>query len=100
MLFSASKLRDALRSAGDIVNPEEVSEVLSYVASDRRYQDLDGLHLILLSDGSVKQISWNDNEEEHYFVFTDTASESIYELMKHGKHQLVESCSAWKSLSM
>ena len=98
--FSADKLRKALLAAGDIVYPEEIPEVLSYVCSDGRYEELDGLHLILLSTGSVQQVKLCDDNSKKYFVFTDTTSESIYNLMGDNKHQLVEICPAWRSLAM
>lgn len=100
-LFSPDTLRKALSSAGNIVQPDEVSEVLRYVTSDERYEDLDGLYLILLNDGSVQQIMWDRAEGTKYFVFTDALdmSEAVYSLMEGNKHQLVESSSAWKELS-
>ena len=104
-LFSPDKLRRALLSAGNIVKPAEVSEVLRYVSSDGRYKDLDGLHLILLSNGSVQQFKWDRMRNgvrsggKKYFVFTDPKSESIYNLMEGNKHQLVEGSSTWTTLS-
>lgn len=92
--LSAAKLRRALLSAGNVVELEEIAEVLSYVCSDGRYQELDGLHLILLSNGSVQQIKWDDANSDKYFVFTDTKSKSIYNPMEANKHQLVETCPA------
>lgn len=98
-LFSPDKLRKALLSAGNIVKPEEVSAVLSYVTSDGEYEDLNGLHLILLNDGSLQQLLWGGRGGNKYFVFTDAKSERIYKLMEGNKHQLVKSCSAWDALS-
>ena len=98
-LFSPDTLRRALLSAGNIVSPDETSEILSYVTSDGKYEDLHGLHLILLKDGSVQQIRWNCRTGRNYFVFTDAKSESIYNLMEGNKHQLVQSSSVWKTLS-
>ncbi|KAL3132912.1 hypothetical protein ABBQ38_006826 [Trebouxia sp. C0009 RCD-2024] len=88
-LFSPDKLRKALLSAGNIVKPEEVSAVLSYVTSDGEYEDLNGLHLILLNDGSLQQLLWGGRGGNKYFVFTDAKSERIYKLMEGNKHQLV-----------
>lgn len=99
-LFGPVKLRCALLTAGNIVKPSEISEVLSYVTKDGKYQGLDGLHLILLKNGSVQQIEWDSSGSKKYFVFTDAKSKSIYSLMEGNKHQLVESSSAWGTLSM
>ena len=99
-LFNPDRLCTALLTAGDIVKPDEVSKVLSYVISDGEYQKLEGLHLILLKDGSVQQFEWDSSKGKKYFVFTDTKSESIYSLMESNKHQLVENCPAWEALSM
>ena len=98
-LFSPAKLRSALLTAGNIVKPDEISEVLSYVIGDGQYQELDGLHLILLNDGSVQQIEWDSSRGKRYFVFTDAESKSIYSLMEGNKHQLVETSPAWELLS-
>lgn len=99
-LFGPDKLRAALVTAGNIVKPSEVSEVLSYVTKDGKYKELDGLHLILLKNGSVQQIEWDSSGGKKYFVFTDAKSKSIYSLMEGNKHQLVESSSTWETLSM
>lgn len=98
-LFSPAELRGALLTAGNIVKPDEVSEVLSYVIGDDKYQELDGLHLILLNNGSVQQIEWDSSGGERYFVFTDAKSKSIYSLMEGNKPHLVQSSSAWEALS-
>ncbi|KAL3132915.1 hypothetical protein ABBQ38_006829 [Trebouxia sp. C0009 RCD-2024] len=98
-LFSPDVLRKALLSAGKIVKPDEVSAVLGYATSDKKYRDLHGLHLILLSDGSIEQIKWDSSGGNKYFVFTDAMSKSIYGLMKGNKHQLVKTCSTWETLS-
>lgn len=98
-LFSPDKLRKALLTAGDIVKPDEISKVLTYVTSDGEYQKLKDLHLILLNNGSVQKFEWDSSEGEKYFVFTDTESKSIYSLMEGNKHQLVKSCPAWEALS-
>ena len=98
-LFSPEKLRSALLDAGNIVEPTEVSEVLSYVISDGATQGLNGLHLILLRDGSVQQIEWDSSGGKKYFVFTDDTSKRIYDLMEGSKHRLVNSSTAWETLS-
>ena len=54
--LDSQAMRDALRSAGNIVQPEEISAILSYVITDKSYEDLDGLQLVLLDDNTVQQI--------------------------------------------
>lgn len=97
-LFSPGKLRNALLSAGNIVKPDEVSSVLSYVTSDGRYDKLNGLYLILLQDGSVQQIKRDISMAKKYFVFTDAHSEIIYNLMEGKKGELVKGSSTWTLL--
>ena len=97
--LTAPVLRDALRSAGNIVEPKEVSDILSYVIKDGRYEDLNDLYLILLNDDSVQQLKWDSPKSKKYFVSTDSQSESIYGLMTANQHQLVEHSPAWASLS-
>jgi hypothetical protein len=92
-------MRDALRSAGNIVQPEEISAILSYVITDGRYADLDGLHLVLLNDNTVKQIEWGSSTSKRFYVSTDPTSEAIHELMTGHKHQLVQYSVAWTTLS-
>lgn len=82
-LFGPEKLRDALLTAGNIVKPSEISDD---VTKDGKYQALDGLHLILLKNGSVQQIEWDSSGSKKYFVFTDAKSKSIYSLMEGNKH--------------
>ncbi len=71
--FSPAVLRKALRQAGNVVAPCGVPEVLQYVISDRNYEDLDKLHLVLLCDGSVQQLrygpppSGNQPKEKQFF---------------------------------
>lgn len=98
-LFSPDKLRKALLSAGNIVQPEEVSAVLSYVTSDGRYEDLIGPHLILLQHGSVQQMQKNTSMAKKYFVFTNAKSETIYKLMEGNKDELVKEHSIWTTLA-
>lgn len=98
-LLRPDTLRRALLSAGNIVKPDEVSDVLSYVTSDKRFENLDGLHLILLHDGTVQQMKWDSTGGMKYFIFTDDTSQGIYDLMEGSKHQLVEGSPAWKKLS-
>lgn len=56
-----------------MVAPCDVPEVLQYVISDRNYEDLDKLHLVLLCDGSVQQLrygpppSGNQPKEKQFF---------------------------------
>ena len=97
--FTPARLRDALRTAGNIVRKAEIAEVLSYVVKDGSYSDLNNLHLILLKDGSIKQIKWNQLSSTTYFVFADSQSEKIFDLMAANKHQLVEHSPAWTKLS-
>ena len=97
--LSASIMRQALRSKGNLVKPSEISAVLSYVISDEKFEDLHDLHLILLSDNSIKQIKWNSPGSSKYFVFTDAKSRSIFDLMAANKHQLVEHAPAWAAMS-
>lgn len=97
--FSPHKLRRALLAAGNIVKPDEVSEVLSYVISDGEYRGLDGLHLILLNDESVEQFKWDSSGGKQYIVFTESKSESIFNLMKVSKHKLIQGSSTWSILS-
>ena len=97
--LDAPVLREAMRSAGNIVAPEEVSDTLSYVIKDGRYDDLHDLYLVLLNDDSVQQIKWDSPESKKYFVATDPQSESIYGLMTANQHQLVEHSPAWASMS-
>jgi len=97
--LSASNMRQALRSKGNIVNPSEISTVLSYVISDENFEDLHDLHLILLGDNTVKQIKWKSPKSSRYFVFTDAKSRSIFDLMAANKHQLVEHAPAWAAMS-
>ncbi|DBB04152.1 TPA: hypothetical protein ACH3X1_013198 [Trebouxia sp. C0004] len=56
--FSPAVLRKALRQAGNVVAPCDVPEVLQYVISDRQYAGFDKLHLVLLYDGSVRQLRY------------------------------------------
>ncbi len=97
--LSASNMRRALRSKGNIVKPSEISAVLSYVISDDRFEDLHDLHLILLSDNTIKHIKWNSPRSSKYFVFTDAKSRSIFDLMAANKHQLVEHAPAWAAIA-
>ena len=97
--LSASNLRQALRSKGNIVKPSEISAVLSYVISDDKFEDLHDLHLILLSDNTIKQMKWNSPGSSKYFVFTDPKSRSIFDLMAANKHQLVEHAPAWAAMA-
>lgn len=100
--LDSQAMRDALRSAGNIVQPEETSAILSYVITDNtdgRYEDLDGLHLVLLDDNTVKQIEWSYATSNSFYVSTDTSSEAIHKLMTGHKHQLVQSSAAWTTLS-
>ena len=97
--LSAQVLRDALRSAGNIVEPQEVSDILSYVIRDGRYDDLHDLYLVLLNDDSVQQIKWDSPKGKKYFVSTDSKSKQTYGLMTANQHQLVEHSPAWASLS-
>ena len=57
--LDAPVLRDALRSAGNLVEPEEVSDILSYLIEDGSHEDLLDLQLVLLNDDSVRQIGWD-----------------------------------------
>ncbi len=97
--LDSQAMRDALRSAGNIVQPEETSAILSYVISDGRYEDLDGLHLVLLDDNTVKQIEWGYATSNNFYVSTDPTSEAMHKLMTGHKHQLVQSLAAWTTLS-
>jgi len=97
--LSASNMRRALRSKGNIVKPSEVSTFLSYVISDDKFEDLHDLHLILLSDNTIKQIKWNSPGSSKYFVFTDPKSRSMFGLMAANKHQLVEHAPAWAAMA-
>ena len=97
--LDAPVLREAMRSAGNIVAPGEVSDTLSYVIKDGRYEDLHDLYLVLLSDDSVQQMKWDSPQSKKYFVATDPQSESIYGLMTANQHQLVEHSPAWASMS-
>ena len=89
-------MRDALRSAGNILQPEEISAILSYVITGSIYADLDGLHLVLLDD---KQIEWGSQPSKRFYVSTNATSEAIHKLMTDHKHQLVQSSAAWTTLS-
>ncbi len=97
--FSPNKLRDALRSQGNIVRSTEIPEVLAYVIKDGNFEELHDLYLVLLSNGSVQQIKWNAPRSPKYFVFTDSKSQSIFDLMTANKHQLVEHAPAWADMS-
>ena len=90
---------DALESAGNIVQPAEISAILSYVITGSIYVDLDGLHLVLLNDNTVKQIEWGSQPSKSFYVSTDPYSEAIHKLMTGHKHQLVQSSAAWRTLS-
>ena len=97
--LSASIMRQALRSKGNIVKPSEISAVLSYVISDDKFEDLHDLHLILLSDNTIKQIKWYSSGSSKYFVFTDAKSRSIFDLMAANNDQLVQHAPAWVAMS-
>ena len=97
--FTPARLREALKTAGNVVRKAEIAEVLSYVVKDGSYSDLHNLHLILLKDGSIKQIKWNQRSSATYFVFADSQSGKIFDLMAANKHQLVEHSEAWTKLS-
>lgn len=90
-------MRDAVRSAGNIVQPEEISETLSYVITDGRYADLHGLHL--LDDNTVKKIEWGYTTSTSFYVSTNLTSQAIHKLMKGHNHQLVQYSAAWTTLS-
>ncbi|DBB08911.1 TPA: hypothetical protein ACH3X3_007553 [Trebouxia sp. C0006] len=92
-------MRPVLRSKGNIVKPSEISAVLSYIISDDKFENLHDLHLIVLSDNTVKQIKWNSPRRSKYFVFTDAKSRSIFDLMAANKHQLVEHAPAWAAMA-
>jgi len=96
--LDSQAMRDALRSAGNIVQPEEISAILSYVITDNSYEDLDGLHLVLLDDNTVKQIEWGYATSNNFYVSTDPTSEAMHKLMTGHKHQLVQSSAAWTTL--
>ena len=55
-MLTPALLREALRSAGNIILADEVDEVLSYVISDGCCDDLCGLCLLRMQDGTVEQI--------------------------------------------
>lgn len=92
-------MRDALRSAGNIVQPAEISAILSYVITGSTYVDLDGLHLVLLNDNTVKQIEWGSQPSKRFYVSTDPTSRAIHKLMTGHKHQLVQASTGWTTLS-
>ncbi len=97
--LDSQAMRDALRSAGNVVQPEETSAILSYVITDGSYEDLDGLHLVLLDDNTVKQIEWGYSASKSFYVSTDPTSEAIHKLMTGHKHQLVQSSAGRTTLS-
>lgn len=91
--LSPAVLRSALHSAGNIVKPDEVEAVLSYVASDQRYKELDGLFLLHLNDKTVKQLHWLGNGSDRhagkqYLTYRDSESQTMYELMPSGVAEL------------
>lgn len=81
------------------MQPQEISAILSYVITGSIYVDLDGLHLVLLDDNTVKQIEWGSQPSKRFYVSTDATSEAIHKLMTGHKHQLVQSSAAWTTLS-
>lgn len=93
--LSQHVLRTHLKSAGNIVKPQEVETVLNYVASDQQYQHLDGLFLLLLTSNAVKQIQWlrsashqQQLSAKKYFIHRDGTSQAMYELMPAGVAEL------------
>lgn len=89
-VLSPAILRDALKSAGNIVRPQEVESVLSYVVSDKQYSQLDGLYLLLLANTTVQQFQWlrsctgQHQSGQQYFTYRDDASKAAYELLPAG----------------
>ena len=96
-------LREALRRAGNVVRPSEVEEVLSFVTSDDKVNELHGLHLLLLRNGAVHQISWPDSAQDQagpiYYYYDHKYSKGMYSLMINHTDRLVAPSEAWTSLA-
>ena len=96
-------LREALRRAGNIVRPSEVEEVLSFVTNDDNVYELHGLHLLLLRNGAVHQISWPDSAQDQagpiYYYHDHKYSKGMYSLMINLTDRLVAPSEAWTSLA-
>ena len=104
--FTPAVLRAALRQAGNVVKPEEVSEVLLYAIRDQRVADLDKLHLILLRDGSVQQLRYGPAptgqahaKEKRYFMWRTNKFRGLYQLMQDNEHERVEMSPAWRDIA-
>lgn len=103
-IFTPAVLRAALRQAGNVVKPEEVSEVLLYAVQDKQVADLDKLHLILLRDGSVQQLRYGPAgpahaKEKRYFMWRTTKYMGLYNLMQDSQHLQVQKSAAWQHIA-
>ena len=98
--FSPRRLRQALKKAGNIVDPADIHQVLEYAISDQAYQELHGLHLLLLQDGTVHQFLWNTHDKK-YLAPIDAESAVVTDLMAQAgsKELLVESGPAWVTMA-
>lgn len=85
--------------AGNIVHPNEVEQMLSFVLSDGEYKQLDGWWLLLLRNQRLAQITWLGTlqSKQHaalkYFTGTDGSSTAICDLMSQVGVELATSSS-------
>ena len=102
--FSPAKLRQALTRAGNILKPDEVNEVLLYLAKDGNIAELDQLYLVLTQDGNMHQLQCSRNVQQHpvekqFFMWTDAQSTDMYDLLLDSKDQQVVDCEGWRHIA-
>ena len=101
-LFSPAVFRQALRRAGNVVQPEEIEELLMYAIRDlSSYADLNELYLVLLRDGSVCQICYDPDgcKEQHYFTYNSDQTEDLLCLMLNNEHRQVLDSHGWREIA-
>ena len=104
--FSPAVLRQALRRAGNILQPDEVDTVLLYAVKDRQLGDLDQLYLVLTRDGRLEQLRCSPNPlsaqqqpiQTQFFTWRDPFSKDLYNLMDTS-HQKVAGSQGWRSIA-
>lgn len=100
LLFSPSQLRQALRTAGNIIQKSEMEAVLAYVSSDDCYEEMHELYLVAMRDGTVRQVVWQTTVPPFPKLFIlPRAYEAAAALMLASSHQLVAQSETWQRLA-
>ncbi len=97
--LSPAKLRQALRTAGNVVKPAEVDTTLEYVISDGEY-DLNDLYLARLKNGKVVRLGRGKTaERKPYYAPSPDQNHTIYDLMPNIQDQQLADSPTWKILA-